>query len=341
PSDDELDRLIDSLLEETLGNETAPDLRARILARVPERKVPASRRFRRLPAAGNSWMAAAAAAVVFIGMILAAILMNSPAKPVAPPVVHRLPVEKIPAPPEAVVPRAPGPAPAPPPEPRKEPLPKPPLPPPERAPKDEPKKVEPPPAPTPVPAPPKENRETKVTGIARIERVEGEVQVRLGDAVVPADPRTEILPRMDVATIGPRSGVVIRYVDGTILEIGPDSAVRDFAEGGGKGKSFFLAKGAVSAEVKKQPTDRPMILTTPHGEAKVLGTTLRLKVDERGATKLEVVEGKVRLTRLSDSKGVEVVTGHYAVAAAGIELISRPIAPPRTGTPDRPAIVKM
>src|SRR6185436_9463392 len=35
------------------------------------------------------------------------------------------------------------------------------------------------------------------------------------------------------------------------------------------------------------------------------------------------------------------VTGHYAVTAAGIELISRPIAPPRTGTPDRPAIVKM
>jgi hypothetical protein len=97
----------------------------------------------------------------------------------------------------------------------------------------------------------------------------------------------------------------------------------------------------VSADVKKQPQDRPMIVTTPKSEAKVLGTTLRLKVDEKGATRLDVLEGKVRLTRLSDSKGVDVVTGHYAVTAAGVDLVSRPVAPPRTGTAERPAIAKV
>jgi len=336
PNDEELDRLIDSLLAETIGNETAPDLRARILARVPQRTPVSSRRFRRLPQTGNSWMAAAAAAVVFIGMILAAIAWSGPDKSVAPPVVHRLPVEKVPSAPEAVAPRAPDPVPAPTPlpkpEPRKEPEP-PPLPPPPPvvpAPKDEPKKVETPPAPA------KEPRETRVTGIARIERAEGDVRLRLGDAAATGD---QVLPRMEIATVGPKSRAVIRYLDGTSVEIGPESAVRDFAEGDGKGKTFFVAKGAVTAEVKKQPADRPMILTTPLGEAKVLGTTLRLKVDEKGATRLEVVEGKVRLTRLSDSKGVEVVTSHYAVTAGGVELVSRPIAPPRTGTADRPAIV--
>jgi len=339
PNDEELDRLIDSLLAETLGNETAPDLRARILARVPERKAPvSSRRFRRVPEAGHSWMAAAAAAAVFVGMILAAVALSGPDKPVAPPVVHRPPA---PPAPEVVAPRAPDPMPAPTPlpkpEPRKEPeLPPPPPPPPVvPAPKDEPKKVETPPAP-PAPAPAKEPRETRVTGIARIERVEGDVRLRLGDAPATGD---QVLPRMEVATVGAKSRAVIRYLDGTSVEIGPDSVVRDFAEGDGKGKTFFLAKGAVTAEVKKQPADRPMILTTPLGEAKVLGTMLRLKVDEKGATRLEVVEGKVRLTRLSDSKGVEVVTGHYAVTAGGVELVSRPIAPPRTGTADRPAIV--
>jgi len=342
PNDEELDRLVDSLLAETLGNETAPDLRARILARVPEMKAPvSSRRFRRLPETGNSWMAAAAAAAVFIGMILAAIALNGPDRSVAPPVVHRLPVEKVPPASEAVAPRAPDPVPTPTPlpkpEPRKEPELLPPPPPPGvPAPKDEPKKVETPPAP--VPAPLKESRETRVTGIAKIERVEGDVRLRLSDASVSGD---QILPRMEVATVGPKSRAVIRYLDGTSVEIGPDSIVRDFAEGDGKGKTFFVAKGAVTAEVKKQPADRPMILTTPLGEAKVLGTTLRLKVDEKGATKLEVVEGKVRLTRLSDSKGVDVVTGHYAVTAGGVELVSRPIATPRTGTADRPAIVKV
>ena len=47
PNGDDMDRLIDSLLGETLGNEPSPDLRAKILARIPERKAPASRRGRR------------------------------------------------------------------------------------------------------------------------------------------------------------------------------------------------------------------------------------------------------------------------------------------------------
>jgi hypothetical protein len=336
PSTDELDRLVDALLRETLGNEAAPDLRARILARVPDRKGPGSRRFRSVPPEGNSWMAAAVAAVVFVGLILAALLFSSPEKSAAPTAIHRKPVEKIETPPEVVAPRTPDPVPVPKLEPRKEPDPllPPPPPPVVPAPKEERKKVDP--SPTPDPAPPKENWETRVRGIAKIERAEGDVHVRLGDTKMAP---VEILPRTEVMT-GPKSRAWIRYPDGTSIEIGPDSVVRDFAEGDGKGKTFFLAKGAVTAEVKKQPADRPMILTTAQGEARVLGTTLRLKVDEK-ATKLEVVEGKVRLTRLSDSKGVDVVTGHYAVTAGGVELVSRPIAAPRTGTPERPVIVKL
>jgi hypothetical protein len=157
---------------------------------------------------------------------------------------------------------------------------------------------------------------------------------------VAPDAHPELLPRAEIA-VAAKSRAVIRYSDGTMVEIGPETVVRDFAEGDGKGKTFFLAKGLVTAEVKKQPADRPMLLTTSNSEAKVLGTTLRLKVDEKGATRLDVVEGKVRLTRLSDSKGVEVVTGHYAVTAPGVELVSRPLGPVRTGTPERPAIVKV
>ena len=345
PNDEELDRLIDSLLGETLGNEAPPDLRSRILARIPERRAPASRRFRTLPAAENSWMAAAVAAVLFIGLILAGIYLGSSDKSPAPPVVHRPIVEKVQDSPPMTAPRAPDPAPAPSPapDPRRQPEVQSPAPAPVRPPdppvKEEPKKVESPPVP--VPAPPKENRETRVTGIARIERSEGEVQLRVGDAPVPPEYRLEILPRAELATIGPKSRAVLRYPDGTSVEIGPDSVVRDFAEGEGRGKTFFVAKGTVTAEVKKQPQDRPMVVTTLTSEAKVLGTTLRVRVDEKGATRLDVLEGKVRLTRLSDSKGVEVITGHYAVTAGGVDLVSRPIAALRTGTADRPAVVKL
>jgi hypothetical protein len=70
-----------------------------------------------------------------------------------------------------------------------------------------------------------------------------------------------------------------------------------------------------------------MIFETPQGEARVVGTTLRLIVDTdpRKGTQLEVEEGKVLLKNLA-GKSVPVESGHYAVAAAGAALVSKPVA---------------
>jgi hypothetical protein len=68
-----------------------------------------------------------------------------------------------------------------------------------------------------------------------------------------------------------------------------------------------------------------MLFTTPHAEVTVLGTRLALTVSAE-ATRLEVQEGRVRITRLPDRASVEVKAGQFAVARAGSELVAqRPV----------------
>jgi len=118
-----------------------------------------------------------------------------------------------------------------------------------------------------------------------------------------------------VRTSGERSAATVAYPDGTKLEVGGDTTVTDLNR-----RRVQIAKGTVRAAVA--PQRDPLIFVTPHGEAMVLGTTLRLAVARE--TRLEVEEGKVELRNL-ESKTVIVTTGHYAVAAAGAEMTARPI----------------
>jgi ferric-dicitrate binding protein FerR (iron transport regulator) len=175
------------------------------------------------------------------------------------------------------------------------------------------------PAPEPTPAP---RAPTLVTAIT-LERIEGEVAlissegrrgVRAGDGVPPGQ---------GLDTVGPRSLAVVTYPDGTRLELGPETQIRDVVET--RGKRLGLLRGVLTAHVRKQPQDQPMIVSTPHGEAKVVGTILKLLVDP-ASSRLEVKEGKVRLTRSSDEKSVDVAGGYFAVAGRGGELSARPLA---------------
>src|SRR5262249_10104879 len=70
---------------------------------------------------------------------------------------------------------------------------------------------------------------------------------------------------------------------------------------------------------------QPMVFASSYGEATVLGTTLRLSIDPdpKEGMRLDVEEGKVRLTRKADGKMVEVLSGHYAIAAVGSTMSSR------------------
>jgi len=152
-----------------------------------------------------------------------------------------------------------------------------------------------------------------------LESVAGEV--RLDDR--PAKSGDAIVAGQNVETRGPGSKAAIRFADSTMVELGEQTLVRDLRETGGK--RLLVAHGAVAATVAKQ--SQPMIIETKSGEVRVLGTSLRVVVDpELLQTRLEVTQGQVQLTRWADKKTVEVSSGHFAVAAPGIELTVRPLS---------------
>jgi FecR-like protein/WD40 domain-containing protein len=160
--------------------------------------------------------------------------------------------------------------------------------------------------------------------MVRLERVEGRVEIageerRAGDS---------LLSGQGVDVIGPKSRASLRFRDGTLLELAPETRLERI-EDARNGKRVKMTRGSLQAKVTPQPKEEPMVFESPHGEARVVGTTLRILVDQspKLGMRLEVEEGKVNLRRLADSRTVLVETGHYAVVATGIELAVRPLAP--------------
>lgn len=172
-------------------------------------------------------------------------------------------------------------------------------------------KPPPPLPPTPVVPPPAEPAriETRIA-VATVESIEGDPGTKLAAGQV-------ILSGQGFAI---RSGVLkVRFPDGTQLVLEGATGISSIV-----GKRLSVQRGTVQAQVTKQPAGQPLIFATAQAEAKVLGTTLKIVADE-ASTRLEVREGRVQLKRLSDGKTVDVITGHYAVAVAGTDLVMRPL----------------
>jgi len=212
-------------------------------------------------------------------------------------------------------------------EPEPRPLPKPeiPAPPkPEAREGPDPVAVRPEPKPTPEPVlapvppkaetPPPDKGPVTIAEIAKLESAQGEVT--LGEAA--AQPGS-LNSGFILETKDEKSSAVIRYSDGTRVELAGLSKAKD--EPSRPGHSLLIS-GVVTADVAKQPADRPMLFLTAHAEARVLGTKLRIETAAE-STRLEVIEGRVRLTRLRDKAAVEVAAGHYATAAASGSMTSR------------------
>ncbi|HEX7900164.1 MAG TPA: FecR family protein [Planctomycetota bacterium] len=256
------------------------------------------------------WAAAGAAAVLLFAF--AAASRSSPAAPRS----ARTPAPSLEPPPGTTPPdrMVPPPPPAPPKEPE---LPK--LPPPPRDPEPPPPPPPPKKAPLPVPEPappaPKEPDVPKpatVTAVAKLERVQGEVLILRGAESRPGAAGDPILPSEGVRTRGPESAATVRFPDASQMDLGGDTDIPGIASA----KGVALREGTLTAQVVRQAAGQSMIFTTPHAEAKVLGTRLVLTATP-GATRLEVKEGRVRLTRLSDGAFTDVSAGFVAVAAEG------------------------
>jgi ferric-dicitrate binding protein FerR (iron transport regulator) len=289
---------------------------SRFVARIEERiRRSPVRRLRRTGGGTSPWVFAFAAAGLF-AVLIAAFVASSPRPS---PTAVRTPPRPEPPPPDPAppveVPRIPKPVE----EPR--PVPPPPI-------RDE------PPAPAPVPrveerpAPPPPPKERPTVpeakpverAVARIDRIEGEVVTDRRPAQAGQD-----LAAGRGVEVGPKSSAAVVYPDRTRVELGSGSTALGF-EDAATGKTLVLEKGALAADVVKQPAGRPMTIRTPHAEVRVIGTAFRLAV-EAASTRLDVTSGRVRLTRSPDGRSVEVGAGQYAVAGPGLELAAKSSAP--------------
>jgi ferric-dicitrate binding protein FerR (iron transport regulator) len=149
---------------------------------------------------------------------------------------------------------------------------------------------------------------------ATLKDVQGQVWLMLGhqDKRKPGALDDELLPGYGLFTHN--GSAVLAYSDGTTVEIGASTWIQRLTES--DGKRLHLSEGTVRATVAKQPEGKPFILVTPHGDARVVGTILRLTAAKTG-THLEVEEGKVQL------KGVDVAAGQVAFAAPGAPPVLR------------------
>jgi hypothetical protein len=130
----------------------------------------------------------------------------------------------------------------------------------------------------------------------------------------------------EVRTAGRKSLAVIRYRDGTRIELGPGTTAVLMNPAGprllrGKpfGKGVFLSEGKLTADVRKQPVGKPMVLATDRAAVEVLGTRLVLSASPV-STRVAVSEGRVRVVRRSDGETALVGAGHSAVVSPGKPL---------------------
>ena len=80
-------------------------------------------------------------------------------------------------------------------------------------------------------------------------------------------------------------------------------------------KEIHLRSGVLSANVEKQPADQPMLVVTPAARLEILGTRFDVVANPE-ASKVSVRHGRVRATRLSDGKMVEISDGQSAIASS-------------------------
>jgi len=278
-----------------------------------EKRVRPTARTRRVEASTSSSVPFLLAAGILLAII--GLFMMRGTKP--PPVIVERHEEPLPEAPKEEVPK-PEPLPAPPPAPKPE------APRPAEAPSapipvrpEEPKIAPPaPPADKPRPEP---TRVVKATAVARLDKVEGEVRV---DGQ-PAAAGFELGPENAVTTGPTKSRASLVFADGSRLGLEADATLSQITKGP-KGTRITLTQGTLSADVAKQPADQPLTIATPHGEARVVGTVFRMIVD-LASTRLEVREGKVKLTR--ETRSVDVAAGQYATAGAGQPLAARSLSP--------------
>ena len=124
------------------------------------------------------------------------------------------------------------------------------------------------------------------------------------------------------------SAVRVRYPDSTTLQLNGDTELALLELQSAKGKAMRINMGRIDAEVAPQPPGAPLTIETSGARAEVVGTKFSLGATG-DITRLDVQEGRVALTRLSDQSRVQVGAGEFAEASPSTQLTVSKIEPPR------------
>jgi ferric-dicitrate binding protein FerR (iron transport regulator) len=165
---------------------------------------------------------------------------------------------------------------------------------------------------------PEEPLRGSATFVASLERVAGEVLV----GAEPGEAGKGIASGRAVST-GRGGYAALRFADGSRVELGGETTLARVLESL-SGKSAVLEQGIIFVDAVKQPSGRPLAITTVHAEALVVGTQFVLQATPV-FTRIDVREGRVKFTRLPQAvSSVMVNAGHYAVAGSPGEAMSKP-----------------
>jgi anti-sigma factor RsiW len=170
--------------------------------------------------------------------------------------------------------------------------------------------------------------------IAKLEAVSGSVflMTDLDDSRVPAQAGYRFNSKEGMRIEGPGRATIV-YYDGTRIDLISSNSFAKFWLKNLKdfnpidrdltnGRKVSLVAGVIEASVTPQTS--PMMIGTPHAEAIIVGTQFKLNVTT-DATRLEVSEGRVELTRRSDGKKVLVSEKQGATATRDSDLLVEPL----------------
>jgi serine/threonine protein kinase len=176
-------------------------------------------------------------------------------------------------------------------------------------------------------------RESKVYPIASLESVQGEVTVASEAGTGPARASQLLSSGHGLMTGKGSSWAVLTFLDGSRVEIGPETTIEKFAQRNSSsrgpssfGNYLYLAKGSLRAEVVRQPEKQPMILATAQGEARVPEATIRMAITSgvKGSTRLDVVNGNAQFV-LPEGTSLEIPTASFLVVGPDIKPMPTPI----------------
>jgi hypothetical protein len=162
-----------------------------------------------------------------------------------------------------------------------------------------------------------------VSALAAVQTADGKVEMTRGVQRFPVTVGMQVCDG-DILSVSAGSRADIRYAgEQTTVAIHAGTTAKFWLQN--EAKRINLDDGTLVCQIAKQPEARPMRFITPHAEAVVLGTQLRLAVTN-GTTQLEVMEGSVRLAR-NEQEFVMVNSGELAVVAKGVDLKAQVVKP--------------